>query len=77
MIEKARSCGLSLNDITEKSEDKEIQNSWKGFYRLICKYYRPIGKIQNGNETLDESATKRLKDILDYRPKNLYFFFPE
>jgi len=78
MADKAKALGLELDDIPMPIDETEKpENSWKGFYRLICKYYRPVGRIKNGNESLDGSVTRRLADDAEYRPKNLKYFYPE
>lgn len=77
MADKAASLGLGLEDIpTVPYKLVEPDKSWKGFYRLIPKYYRPIGRLRDGNESLDDSVMKRLEAESDYRPKNLKYYFP-
>jgi uncharacterized protein (DUF2235 family) len=77
MISKADSCGLSLEPIPIKSNPMEVpERSWKGFYKLTPRYYRPIGKSENGNESLHNSVIERLKIDNKYRPKNLGDYFP-
>ena len=72
MINKAKLCGLSLGEIVIKPnfmEGPEI--SWKGFYKLLPRYYRPIGKSSNGNESVHDSVSERYERDAEYRPKNL------
>ena len=77
MVNKAEMCGLSVGKIpTHIDETEKPENSLKGFYRLIPKYYRPIGQSKNGNEALHDSVRRRLKEDKSYRPKNLKSFFP-
>ncbi|OGU59497.1 MAG: hypothetical protein A2X64_08265 [Ignavibacteria bacterium GWF2_33_9] len=77
MVDKAVLCGLSLNKINSNSNNLEIPvNSRKSFYKLSKKYFRPIMKSENGNESLHESVIERLKADKNYRPKNLKQFFP-
>ena len=75
---KAKSCNLSMEAIPDCNPDyMDIpEESWKGFYRLIPKYYRYVMKTKFGNEALHDSVTKRLKEDNNYRPKNLKSFFP-
>lgn len=77
MVEKATSCGLSLNKIPSTANYMEMPvNSWKGFYKIICKYYRPVKENDRGNESIHESVIERLRIDKKYRPKNLKKFFP-
>jgi uncharacterized protein (DUF2235 family) len=79
MVNKAKSLGLGLGVITSPGPDAykaAVENSRKWFYRLIPKYYRPIGRIKSGNESLHDSVIMRLKNGSNYRPKNLNYFFP-
>lgn len=72
MIEKAESCKLDL-DIVETTPNylKSPDESWKGFYKIIPKLYRPIGKVKNSFEELHNSVNRRYEEDPDYRPKNL------
>ena len=78
MVDKACTCGLSLDAIPTKTNKMEVPgNSWKGFYKLIPRYYRPIGKTNNGNESVHDSVIERLLNDPRYRPKNLKDYFPK
>lgn len=78
MIEKVKLCGLDLSEITTKPDltEKPI-NSWRGFYKLIPKYFRPIKKSETGNEYLHDSVNERYKKDFEYRPKNLIEIFTQ
>jgi uncharacterized protein (DUF2235 family) len=72
MIEKAKSCKLDI-DPPEIAPNhlKSPDESWKGFYKLIPRLNRPIGKAKNSFEELHSSVNKRYDEDPDYRPKNL------
>ena len=40
-------------------------------YRLLIPKWRTIGEVKKGNESVHESAYRRLDDVEDYKPKNL------
>lgn len=77
---KARLCGLDLKAIEPHPDLLEpVNESRKGFYRLIPKYYRPIAKSTTDqgatNESLHPSVLRRHTEDAGYRPKNLEAFF--
>ena len=49
----------------------ELRRSMTVAYRLLVPADRPIGVMPNGNESIHESALKRMKKYPDYRPRNL------
>lgn len=72
MIEKARNCKLDINTVEYNSNYlKAPDESWKGFYKLISRFYRPIGQQVNSFEELHPTVEKRYNEDPDYRPKNL------
>lgn len=75
LIEKAESCKLDLDKIeTSPNYLKSPDESWKGFYKIIPRLYRPIGKVKNSFEQLHTSVNRRYEEDPDYRPKNLVEF---
>jgi uncharacterized protein (DUF2235 family) len=80
MLEKAQSCDLSFNDIVLNPNPKALMHeSYKGFYKIQPKFFRPIGKIDpkkgNTNEVVHPSVVERYKNVIDWRPKNLVDYF--
>lgn len=49
----------------------ELRTSYKGAYRLLPRYERPIGTTWPETEIVDPSAYDRVRKVADYRPKNL------
>lgn len=69
---KAKTCGLEMEDIEMEEDLLEMpEKSWKGFYRLVPRYYRTIGIGWDGQESVHESALSRFSRDPNYRPKNL------
>ena len=89
MLEKAETCGLEVNkDFTKNYRSfhkDEIHDSLTFMYKIFGKFHRPIGKQQNGNESVHETAIKRLKTSKPpkeeyggpYNPKNLLDYLKE
>lgn len=76
MLEKATQCNLEfLNIEIEKNPEQELHESRKGFYRLISRYFRPIGRENpdkgTTNESIHNSVIQRFEKNEKYRPKNL------
>lgn len=49
----------------------ELRDSMTWAYRLLIPKWRTIGAMTNGNESVHESAYRRLDGVEDYKPKNL------
>jgi uncharacterized protein (DUF2235 family) len=80
MVEKAQSCNLKFDYIEMDPKPlAEMHESYKGFYKLQRKFYRPIGLVVPGkvktNESLHPSVLVRYSKIPSYRPKNLVDYF--
>ncbi len=72
ILEKAKDCKLNLEKIEVNPNFlASPDESWKGFYRLIPRFYRPIGKGKNSFEDLHSSANRRYDEDPNYRPRNL------
>jgi len=76
MIEKAQNCKLNFDSIVLKPNITEkIHESYKGFYKLQSKLFRPIGVYEpskgNTNESLHPSVMQRYNEDINYRPQNL------
>jgi uncharacterized protein (DUF2235 family) len=76
MLEKARNCNLRFNSIEMNPDPKaQLHESYFGFYRLIKRYIRPIGYLDqkrgNTNESIHPSVMERYNNDPSYRPKNL------
>ena len=76
MLEKAQHCNLNFDDIKVRPNPSGLMHeSYKGFYTLQPKLFRPIGadnpKKGNTNEALHLSVMERYKNDRNYRPKNL------
>jgi len=76
--EKAKQHGLEFDEAFLKHYrpwyQDDLRDSYTGKYKLMGPYVRPIGKMVNGNETVDETAIKRMEKIEEYKPKNLQEF---
>lgn len=89
MLEKAELSGLEVDKNYTKNyrsfHKDEIRDSMTFAYRLLGKYHRPIGKQPNGNESVHETAIKRLKTTNPpkpeyggpYKPQNLIEYLKE
>ncbi len=89
MLEKAELSGLEIDKNYTKNyrsfPKDEIQESLTFMYRIFGKYYRPIGKKPQGNESVHETALKRLKTKNPpkpeyggpYKPQNLVEYLKE
>lgn len=80
MLEKAQSCNLNFEKIDLNPNPMALMHeSYKGFYTLQSKLFRPIvhtyPKIGRTNETLHPSVVERYKNDQTYRPKNLVNYF--
>lgn len=75
MIKKAKSCKLDINPVeTAPNYLKSPDESWKGFYKIIRRLFRPIGRANNSFEELHSSVNKRYDEDPDYRPRNLVIY---
>lgn len=76
LASKARECGLDIASMITAPDDLiPPEESRKGFYKLVPKYYRPIRAKGNGDERLHESVIDHCKRVPSYRPRNLEDFF--
>ena len=80
MLEKAKSCNLNFESISMTPNSMGLMHeSYKGFYTLQPRHFRPIGFVDpqkgNTNESLHPSAIERFKTDSNYRPKNLVDYF--
>ena len=80
MLEKARNCNLIFENVPLNPDPlAKMHKSYRGFYTLIPKFYRPIDQPDpekgNTNESLYPSVVKRYKNNGNYRPKNLVDYF--
>lgn len=80
MLEKAQSCGLSFEPIAMNADSlAPMHESYKGFYKLQPKLFRPIGVADPGagnkNESIHTSAAERYKNDRAYRPFNLVTYY--
>jgi len=80
LIEKAKNCQLEFEDVKAEPDALPIiHKSYRGFYKLIRAYHRPIGISGPGNgntnESLHSSVIERYQKDLNYRPKNLVEYF--
>ena len=76
MKEKAEACGLAFDQAAFQARCKpnalgELRNSKTGIYRPWRDAIRPIGKGKNSNESVHESALRRMDQDPSYRPANL------
>ena len=76
MLEKAESCNLNFDSIVLNPNPGEVMHeTYKGFYTLQHKLYRPIDKVEpnegNTNEYLHPSVMERYNKDKNYRPQNL------
>lgn len=82
MLEKAKSCNLNFNTFPINPEPTaKMHESYKGFYKLAKKLFRPIGvaepKQGNTNESLHPAVVERYNKDAGYRPKNLEDYFKQ
>lgn len=80
MLDKAESCGLSFEKILLKPDPMTlIHESYKGFYKLQHKLYRPIGTVIPGrgktNEYIHPSVIEKYRKDSTYKPPNLKEYF--
>lgn len=79
MMEKAQQCGLTLD--SDKIPDhtpiieNQISDSYidflRGNYAMFNKrYYRNIGAVEYGNESIHDSVFERIHKYENYKPKN-------
>jgi hypothetical protein len=76
MLEKAKRCNLNFDNIPMNPDPTvQMHESYKGFYKLQKKLFRPIGvaepKKGNTNESLHPAVMERHKKDPGYRPRNL------
>jgi uncharacterized protein (DUF2235 family) len=82
MLEKAKSCNLNFDNVPmNPNPTAKMHESYKGFYTLQKKLFRPIGLVQpekgNTNESLHPAVVVRYKNDPGYRPKNLVDYFKQ
>jgi len=80
MQEKAQLCGLRLDpsgipDVTNTNADGSVADSFReflnGLFSLFhARYYRPVGRLQFGQEAVDNTVQDRRNRDLTYRPQN-------
>jgi len=80
MLEKAKNCKLNFDRIEmHPNPMATMHETYRGFYTLQTKLYRPIGlpdpKTGNTNELLHPAVMERFKNDPGYRPKNLVEYF--
>jgi hypothetical protein len=80
MLEKAQNCNLNFDSISVNPNPMAmIHESYRGFYTLMYKHFRPISLVEkekgNTNESLHPSIVERYKNDINYRPKNLVDYF--
>ncbi len=76
MLDKAQKCSLAFDAIISNPNPLGLMHeTYKGFYTLQKKLFRPIGIVVpdtgNTNEALHPSVMERYKNDKNYRPKNL------
>jgi len=77
MINKAEASGLAFDKalvgrLPLGNEKETPENSYKGFFALKKKHFRPIGVVGNGCEVVDSSVVKKYQGAKGgYHPKNL------
>lgn len=76
MLEKAQSCNLNFDSIIVNPDPMaKIHESYKGFYKLQKKHFRPIDFVDpkqgKTNESIHHSVIERYKMDPSYRPPNL------
>lgn len=78
LIERSGSAGLCFEEqmLTEIKPDHlaPIRNSYTPLYWFWFPLWREIMNPQYPNQTIDESALKRMKEVKNYRSKNLRAF---
>jgi uncharacterized protein (DUF2235 family) len=80
MLGKAQSCNLNFDSLVLNPDQlASIRESYKGFYRLKPKLYRPIDKADpkegNTNESVHPTVVERYMKDATYRTKNLDEYF--
>lgn len=76
MLDKAENCGLSFNPIDLNPDyNGFMHETYKGFYKLQPRFYRPIAIAADNkaktNESLHPVVMERYQHDKTYRPKNL------
>jgi len=76
MLEKAKKCNLAFDTIISKPNPQaDMHETYKSFYTLQKKLFRPIGLNMpdegDTNESLHPSVMERYKNDKNFRPKNL------
>jgi len=80
MTEKAQSCGLNFNPMVINADPMASKHeSYKGFYTLQSKHFRPMGmkypEEGDTHESVHPSVVERYKNDSTYRPVNLVGYF--
>jgi hypothetical protein len=80
MQEKAQGCGLCLDAagipaVSASNANGVIADSFKAFLGGIFsffnqRYFRPICRLEFGDEIVDDTVPQRIADDITYRPKN-------
>ena len=76
MLDKAQKCNLAFDPIISNPDPLGLMHeTYKGFYTLQKKLFRPLGLITpdrgNTNEAIHPSVMERYTNDKNYRPKNL------
>lgn len=80
ILGKAENCNLNFEPLALNPDPLSARHeSYTGFYTLLPKFFRPIGREfqnkGNTNETLHPSVIELYKTDKTYRPKNLADYF--
>lgn len=80
MLEKAQNLNLNFDSIAMNPNPMALMHeSYRGFYTLQHKLFRPIGQVDpkkgNTNEFIHPSVVERYKNDKEYRPQNLVDYF--
>lgn len=74
MVEKAKQCGLAFSPFKpalKVDSMEKPQESWKGFFKVIPAYHRPVMKGENTNESIHPSLKDKYENDSSYKPSNL------
>jgi uncharacterized protein (DUF2235 family) len=80
MLTKAQSCNLNFDSFGINPDPRAaMHESYKGFYTLQPKLFRPMDKVDpkegNTNESVHPAVVERYKNDTTYRPENLVDYF--
>jgi hypothetical protein len=76
MASKARDCRLDPAPISIRPDVLHApEESWKGLYKFVPRFCRPIRTTGKKDEKLQASVIDRYKRDTSYRPQNLGDFF--